>query len=134
MRFQVFNEPKVLDFDHIGDIFGIAPGYEGEPYTYNSSPLYPAAAFWRRISDTEAEYDSQRSKGSSILHPCLRIAHRILSNTVLCRSGSGTVLSEELFILHGMVEYLEHVSLDGGALIAQKLLKASESTPSGCYT
>jgi hypothetical protein len=128
MRFQVFNEPKILDFDHVGDIFGIEPGYDGEPFTYNSSPIYPANAFWHRISDTQADYDSQRSKGSSILHPCLRIAHRILSSTIFCRSDSGTVLSQELFLLHGMVEYLEHVSLDGGALIAQKLLKVAEST------
>ena len=71
MRFQVFNEPNELDFNHIGEIFGVSPENIGDPVTYNSNALYPATAFWNRIFGMQHEYDSQRSKGSSILHSYL---------------------------------------------------------------
>ena len=58
----------------------------------------------------------------------MRIAHKILTSTIFCRSDSGIVLNQELYFLHGLVNNRHnYVSMNGGAFIAHKLERVANS-------
>jgi len=130
MRFRVYNQDKFLTFEEVGNIFGCSPGNHGPATEPDSDLVYPSVAFWNRISGLPT-YAPNKAKGSSILHPCMRIAHKILTSTIFCRSDSGTVLNQELYFLHGMVGHHHNdISMNGGAFIAQKLERVANSDDS----
>ena len=127
MKFRVYDQPKFLTFEEVGNIFGCSLGNRGPAMEHNTDLVYPSVAFWNRISSLPT-YTPPGAKGSSIRHPYMRIAHKILTSTIFGRSDSGTVLNQELFFLHGMVNnHHNDVSMNGGAFIAYKLLKTANT-------
>ncbi|KAI3736400.1 hypothetical protein L6452_15939 [Arctium lappa] len=129
MKFRALNASHFISFDDVSEIFGCLPGNEGiviDPKSGFGS-LFSNERFWSQISD-QSVYSARLAKGSSILHPCLRLAHRVLSSTLFCRVDSGTVSHHELFFLWSMVNNYPRISFDGGSWIAHKLAKLSEST------
>ncbi|KAL4582345.1 hypothetical protein LXL04_006892 [Taraxacum kok-saghyz] len=67
---------------------------EGTNYPHDFDP----AEIWEEISGGES-LTKGRDKVSNIIHPCIRIAHRILSCTIFARKEPGQINTAELFFI-----------------------------------
>ncbi|KAL4588606.1 hypothetical protein LXL04_001498 [Taraxacum kok-saghyz] len=87
---------------------------------------YNAAAFWRQITRLR-EYVPKYSKSSSIIHPVLRVAHRILASILFPCHETSTVSSAELQLLWCMTHTFE-TKPNFGAYLARRLSTISPTS------
>ncbi|KAL4575945.1 hypothetical protein LXL04_012032 [Taraxacum kok-saghyz] len=67
----------------------------------DSVPDYEPLAFWTQITG-QPNYDASRARASHIIHPVLRVAHRIIASIIYPRDERSTVNSGELKLLYCM--------------------------------
>ncbi|CAI9270798.1 unnamed protein product [Lactuca saligna] len=68
--------------------------YQQDPWPGNFNEHH----FWQQITN-EPQYSPASSKASSIIHSCLRLAHRVLTCTIFARSTVGKISKAKLFFL-----------------------------------
>ena len=101
VRFQLLNRVYTVTKDQICDAIG-AP----KNNCYNSNAVisgYNDASFWCQITG-ERHYQPSRAKASSIIHPVLRVTHRIIASIIFPREERSTVNSTELKLLYAMLQ------------------------------
>src|SRR6185503_16181320 len=79
-----------LRFNPNGDIF--------EPLISLVQSEYNEVSWWRTIAN-KREFDSKKSLASEIIHPALRILHRILGYSVFNKQDLGKLSREEIMVL-----------------------------------
>ncbi|KAF5804658.1 hypothetical protein HanRHA438_Chr05g0209331 [Helianthus annuus] len=87
---------------------------------------YQAKAFWRSITKEE-KYDTGRLKATHIIHPVLRVTHRLLSNIIDSRHDTGNVTQQELYLLWCMI-HPQSSRPNFGKYLCHKLLQVSNAT------
>ncbi|CAI9288965.1 unnamed protein product [Lactuca saligna] len=97
VTFQILGEKRSLPHRVVNALMGAPVDnlyYQQDPWPGNFNEHY----FWQQITN-EPQYSSSSSKASSIIHPCLRLAHRVLTCTIFARSEVGQISKAELFFL-----------------------------------
>ncbi|CAI9297302.1 unnamed protein product [Lactuca saligna] len=97
VTFQILGEKRSLPHRVVNALMGAPVDnlyYQQDPWPGNFNEHY----FWQQIIN-EPQYSSSSSKASSIIHPCLRLAHRVLTCTIFSRSEVGQISKAELFFL-----------------------------------
>ncbi|CAI9265702.1 unnamed protein product [Lactuca saligna] len=97
VTFQMLGEKRSLPHRVVNALMGAPVDnlyYQQDPWPENFNEHY----FWQQITN-EPQYSSSSSKASSIIHPCLRLAHRVLTCTIFARSEVGQISKAELFFL-----------------------------------
>lgn len=79
-------------------------------YETQCAEEYNESDFWRQITGIPV-YKSRSAKASSIIHPTLRLIHRIYACTIFAREDKGTVNKKELYLLWAFVKKHEKVVL-----------------------
>ncbi|KAL4573115.1 hypothetical protein LXL04_019910 [Taraxacum kok-saghyz] len=87
---------------------------------------YNLAILWHQITRLR-EYVPKYSKSSSIIHPVLRVAHRILASIMFPRHETSTVSSAELQLLWCMTHTFD-TKPNFGAYLARRLSTTSPTT------
>ncbi|CAI9259207.1 unnamed protein product [Lactuca saligna] len=93
----MLNETRSLPHRVVNTLIGTLVDnlyYQQDPWPGNFNGHH----FWHQITD-EPQYSSYSSKASSIIHPCLHLAHRVLTCTIFFRSEVGQISKAELFFL-----------------------------------
>ncbi|CAI9260680.1 unnamed protein product [Lactuca saligna] len=97
VTFQMLGEKRSLPHRVVNALMGASVDnlyYQQDPYPGNFNEHY----FWQQITN-EPPYSSSSSKASSIIHPCLRLAHRVLTCTIFACSEVGQISKAKLFFL-----------------------------------
>ncbi|KAL4565065.1 hypothetical protein LXL04_029147 [Taraxacum kok-saghyz] len=99
LQFRVMNQTYEINED---EICGIIDAPTDNAFGPNDSvPDYNPLAFWIQITG-QTNYDASRARASHIIHPVLRIAHRIVASIIYPRDERSTVNSGELKLLYCM--------------------------------
>ncbi|CAI9270866.1 unnamed protein product [Lactuca saligna] len=97
VTFQILGEKRSLPHRVVNALMGAPVDnlyYQQDPWPRNFNEHY----FWQQITN-EPQYSSSSLKASSIIHPCLCLAHRVLTCTIFARSEVGQISKAELFFL-----------------------------------
>lgn len=103
LRFCVQGKAHELTYSQLNGFMGTPT--EG---TFPEGVDYPSEinflTMWTQISGITS-FATGKDKVLSIIHPCFRIAHRILSCTIFARKEAGQILVVELFFLWCMTRH-----------------------------
>ncbi|KAL4570143.1 hypothetical protein LXL04_025794 [Taraxacum kok-saghyz] len=99
LQFRVMNQTYEINEDEICAIIGAPTENAFGPN--DSVPDYESLAFWIQITG-QPNYDASRARASHIIHPVLRVAHRIIASIIYPRDERSTVNSGELKLLYCM--------------------------------
>lgn len=97
ITFQMLGENRSLAFQVVKALLGSQVNH-----TYNNQDPWPANYnehnFWQQITH-ELRYSSSSSMASSIIHPCLCLAHQVLTCTIFAHSEVGQTSKANQFFL-----------------------------------
>ncbi|CAI9260507.1 unnamed protein product [Lactuca saligna] len=101
--FQLKGEHHRLTYEELDSIMGIDDPLRISPQNqeYQDFLRYPDANFWMQISGL-ATFNPSRQRAKHIVHPCWRIAHRVLTTSIFGRLEPGQINRCELFFLRSM--------------------------------
>ncbi|CAI9278238.1 unnamed protein product [Lactuca saligna] len=100
--FQHLGDRRYIDFAKINDILGL-PSSSNTSTVFDVLPVgFNHETFWMEIIGGIFSC-AGRDKATSIIDPCLCIAHRILACTVFSCKETGQVTKNELFFLWCMM-------------------------------
>ncbi|KAL4557200.1 hypothetical protein LXL04_035372 [Taraxacum kok-saghyz] len=99
LQFRVMNQTYEINEDEICAIIGAPTENAFGPN--DSVPDYEPLAFWIQITGQNT-YDASRARASLIIHPVLRVVHRIIASIIYPRDARSTVNSGELKLLYCM--------------------------------
>ncbi|KAL4570292.1 hypothetical protein LXL04_025944 [Taraxacum kok-saghyz] len=99
LQFRMMNQTYQINEDEICELIGAPTENAFGPN--DSVPDYEPLAFWTQITG-QANYDASRARASHIIHPLLRVAHRIIASVIYPRDERSTVNSGELKLLYCM--------------------------------
>ncbi|CAI9286950.1 unnamed protein product [Lactuca saligna] len=103
LTFQLKGEHHRLTYEELDSIMGIDDPFRISPQNqeYQDFLRYPDANFWMQISGL-ATFNPSRQRAKHIVHPCWRIAHRVLTTSIFGRLEPGQINRCELFFLRSM--------------------------------
>ncbi|CAI9262718.1 unnamed protein product [Lactuca saligna] len=93
--FQLLGDRAHIDFARINEILSLPSSNTFESFD-SLHAEFNYETFWTEITGGIFSC-AGRNKSTSIVHPCLRIAHRILVCTVFARKEAGQVTKMEIF-------------------------------------
>ncbi|CAI9288876.1 unnamed protein product [Lactuca saligna] len=95
--FQLLGDQRYIDFATINDILGLPSSNTSTVFDILHAE-FNHKTFWTQITGGIFSC-AGRDKATSIIHPCLHIAHRILVCIVFARKEAGQVTKTELLFL-----------------------------------
>ncbi|KAL4591667.1 hypothetical protein LXL04_004637 [Taraxacum kok-saghyz] len=124
MQFRMVSRDYHMSYDQLCAIIS-APTDDTFGPTDNLTGYNPAI-FWCQITRLR-EYVPKFSKSSSIIHPVLRVAHRILASIMFPRHETSTVNSAELQLLWCMTHAFD-IKPNFGAYLTRRLSTTSPTS------
>ena len=125
MHFRLMNQNCHITYDEICHIIE-APTENTFGPDIDHLDGYNPATFWNRITRQQS-YVPKECKSAMIIHPVLRIAHRILASVMFPRPETSTVSSPELLLLWCMTQNLA-IKPNFGVYLARRLSSISPDT------
>ena len=103
LTFQLKGEHHRLTYAELDSIMGIDDPFRISPQSqeYQDFLRCPDANFWMQISGLPT-FNPSRQRAKHIVHPCWRIAHRVLTTSIFGRLEPGQINRCELFFLRSM--------------------------------
>ncbi|KAI3515814.1 hypothetical protein L1887_14719 [Cichorium endivia] len=127
VTFRLQGVPLSLAYDDMNRIMGTPTENISTPTNPNFED-FDEDDFWFSISGKES-YSSSRSKATDIIHPCIRLAHRILVCTIFAHKEVGQVGKWELYFLWCMTRAVPPIP-DFASFFLQKCISVMNE-PSG---
>ncbi|CAI9273492.1 unnamed protein product [Lactuca saligna] len=128
LTFRLLNQTHQFHADILCDMIG-APKARRDIYTAKGRKNVvfeqDCANFWRNIS-CEYEYQSGTAKASSIVHPVLKVAHRIIASLLFHQEEISKANKKELEVLWCMINKPAEVP-HFGCWVIQKMLRSATS-------
>lgn len=124
LHFHLFNKASTLTMHQICIMIN-APIQETFNTTDSYHSEYNEQKFWRTIT-AKSKFEARNAKASQIVHPTLRVAHRLLSCIVSSRLDTGSVTQQELYLLWCMI-HPQTSKPNFGEYLCQKLLKVAKA-------
>lgn len=126
LNFRLCNEARSLTTDQICQIINgptantFGPDRRGRQADMNNN------AFWNTITGID-RYIAKSAKASSIIHPVLKVLHRIFASILFPRRETSTINSKELQLLWCAVTN-SPLKPNFGAYVCERLVKESQKT------
>ncbi|CAI9296260.1 unnamed protein product [Lactuca saligna] len=128
LTFRLLNQTHQFHADILSDMIG-SPKARRDIYTAKGRKNVvfeqDCANFWRNIS-CEYEYQSGTAKASSIIHPVLKVAHRIIASLLFPQEEISKANKKELEVLWCMINKPAEVP-HFGCWVIQKMLRSATS-------
>ena len=122
--FCLMNRDCEITVDQICELIGAPTQRTFGPN--DNPPGFNSGDFWQEITGL-THYDPAKTKASSIIHPLLKVAHRIIANILYPRKETSTINSHELKLLYCLThphEFKPHF----GRWLSHKLVLISNTT------
>ncbi|KAI3737147.1 hypothetical protein L2E82_27142 [Cichorium intybus] len=126
LSFRLNNHTYRIHADQISELVGQDLSRTVDIYKVKPHSKYDPSNIWGAITDQD-DYSPSAAKASSIIHPVLRVAHRILASIIFPREERSTVNSLELRLLYHMAANSKSKP-HFGKCIGHRLLETARST------
>ncbi|CAI9275491.1 unnamed protein product [Lactuca saligna] len=103
LTFKLQGRQHRLKYKKLNKIMGTYDIYNSDIYSHQWTQFksLPNVEFWTQITSLP-KFNPSRQKDPFIMHPCWRIAHRILSTSIFARHEPGQINTVELYFLYCM--------------------------------
>ncbi|CAI9280757.1 unnamed protein product [Lactuca saligna] len=130
LHFQLMNHDPALSLDQINAIIGAPTESTFSP----NDPIlgYSDHTWWNGLTH-QHPYASSSAKASSLIHPMMKVAHRIIASLDVPREERSTICALELKILYAMAHPDENPVPHYGLLLCNKLTRLSTSQSRKIY-
>ncbi|KAI3721760.1 hypothetical protein L2E82_32778 [Cichorium intybus] len=126
LNFRLCNEPRSLTRNQICQFINSPTNNTFGPDRRNRQEDLNSNAFWNNITGID-RYVARTAKASSIIHPVLKVLHRIVASILFPRRETSTVSSKELQLLWCAVTNSPQKP-NFGAYVCDRLIKESQKT------
>ncbi|CAI9275944.1 unnamed protein product [Lactuca saligna] len=118
------NQDHALSLDQINAIVGAPTEHTFGPN--NPIPGYNDLTWWTDFM-RQLPYVSSSSKASSLIHPVMKVYHKIIASLVIPREERSTISTLELKILYAMAYSDDNLIPHYGSFLCNKLTRLSTS-------
>ncbi|CAI9266379.1 unnamed protein product [Lactuca saligna] len=124
LYFRLMNQDYEISLDQINAIVGAPTENTFGP----TDPIqgYYDMTWWTQLTQLHP-YVSSAAKASSLIHPVIKVAHRIIASLVAPREERSTISALELKILYAMTHPENNLIPHYGRFLCHKLIRLSAS-------
>ncbi|CAI9294231.1 unnamed protein product [Lactuca saligna] len=124
LYFRLMNQDYEISLDQINAIVGAPTENTFGP----TDPIqgYYDMTWWTQLTQLHP-YVSSAAKASSLIHPVIKVAHRIIASLVAPREERSTITALELKILYAMTHPENNLIPHYGRFLCHKLIRLSAS-------
>ncbi|CAI9284283.1 unnamed protein product [Lactuca saligna] len=130
LNFRLIHHDYAISLDQINAIVGALTENTSGP----NDPIedYSDLFWWTHLTHLHP-YVSSADKASSLIHPMMKVAHRIITSLVIPREERSTISVLELKILYAMANSEKQIVPHYGQFLCNKLLRLSTSRSGKIY-